>query len=696
MTNTPPSADAPVPGSPRNPIERGAAALRGYLAGEPILPILVLFALNAVDEFDSQTFSLLGPEIADHFGVGVGVFGTITLLVALLVPIVSIPVAYRADRRARMPLAIGGALVWAAFSVTSGLAPVLPLLILARVGSGFGKIVNEPVHGSLISDFYSVEARAKAFGLHSLANTAGTFVALVLSGFVAQLLGWRAPFILFAIPTVLAVLFARRLTEPERGRWEVLETPTAPPLRDTLRRLWGIRSLRYQWIGGAFTGGSVFGVGVLLPFFLRDEFGVAPGLRGVLTGIGTALAAVAVVVGTAAIQRRVNQRPSEGLRLLCWAGVVAGVALGLMAVAPSLILVTLLIWIVMMVFAFVAPGLRAITAIVAPPEIRTSAFALGGLVALGGAFFAVGGFVIGEAAGVRWALAFTAPLFLRGVLYFFKAADYLDDDVERLKPEHAARARQTSSGGPVLLEVAGVTVSYGPVQVLFGIDLEIRRGEIVALLGTNGAGKSTTLNAISGLIEPDTGNVWFEGEPITGAPPEQTVPLGIVQVPGGRGVFPGLSVEENLKMGSFLLRKDRARVNARMAEVLDLFPRLGERLQQAAGSLSGGERQMLTLAQSFLLQPKLLLIDELSLGLAPAVVQELLDAVRSMNAAGVSVVLVEQSVNIALTLADRAYFLEKGEVRFSGPTAELLDRPDLLRSVFLEGAGSVGAGARKR
>ncbi len=278
-----------------------------------------------------------------------------------------------------------------------------------------------------------------------------------------------------------------------------------------------------------------------------------------------------------------------------------------------------------------------------------------------------------------------APVFLRGVLYFFQAARYLDDDVERLPPNTPRRQGEAA----VLLEVKGLTVSYGGVRVLFGVDLEIRRGEVVALLGTNGAGKSTTLNAISGIVEPDGGNVWFEGEPVTGEAPEHTVARGIVQVPGGRGVFPGLTVEENLRMGAFLLRHDGEIAEQRMAEALAMFPRLKERRRQRAGLLSGGERQMLTLAQSFLLRPKLLLIDELSLGLAPTVVQELLEAVRRMNADGVTVVLVEQSVNVALTLAERAYFMEKGEVRFSGPTAQLLKRPDLLRSVFLEGARTV-------
>ncbi len=667
----------------RSPIRR----LSAYLHGEPLFPILVLFGLNAVDEFDSRTFELLGPEIADAFDIRLSRFGLITILVILSVPFVSVPVAYVSDRWRRMPLAIAGAAAWGAFSLASGFAPSLVVLFLARVGSSFGKVVNEPVHGGLIGEFYSKQARVKAFGIHSLANPAGAAVATVLAGVIAEAFGWRWAFYILVIPTLLVLIVASRLREPERGRFEVVEKVKAPPFAETARRLWAIRSLRYQWIGLAFTVGSILGIGILVPFFLRDEFGVGPATRGLLIGVGTALSAVGVLFGTAVAQRRLDDRPSKALVLLCWSGVVAAVALLGIAVSPHLALVMIFIWTVMIVFAFVAPGLNAITAVVAPPEIRSTAFALGGLIALSGSGFTLIGLIVGDRS-VRWAVALMAPVFLRGVLYFFKAATYLDDDVERLDPTHRHKARAETKKGPVLLEATGLTVSYDGVQVLFGVDLEIRRGEMVALLGTNGAGKSTTLNAISGIVEPDGGNVWFDGDPITGLAPEQTAARGLIQVPGGRGVFPGLTVAENLKMGCFLIRRDTALVAERMDEVAELFPRLRERMSQRAGSLSGGERQMLTLAQSFVLRPQLLLIDELSLGLAPALVQELLQSVRRMNESGITMLLVEQSVNIALTLADRAYFMEKGEVRFSGATAELLRRRDLLRSVFLEGAGS--------
>jgi branched-chain amino acid transport system ATP-binding protein len=658
--------------------------LRAYLAGEPVLPIIALFGLNAVDEFDSRTFELLGPEIARHFHIDVARFGIITILVILIVPLISIPVALVSDRRKRMPIAVAGGAVWAAFSLLTGFAPSLAVLIVARVGSSFGKVVNTPVHGSLIGDFYSPAARAKAFGIHALANPAGLAFASVVGGGLAQFYGFRVPFVVLAIPTVVVLVLCARVAEPPRGQFERTETAAAPPLLRTFRRLWAIRSLRYQWIGTAWTAGSVLGIGILVPFFLKDEFGVEPGLRGLILGAGTALSAVAVVGGTAAFQRKIDDSPRVGLRMLCWTGGSAGVALFGLSIAPNLAIFVVLLWFIGMVFAFVVPGLSTITALVAPPELRSSAFAIGGVAALGGLGFSLIGFIIGGAS-LRWAIAVMAPVFLRGVAFFFKAADYIDDDVQRLHPDFVERARR-APGSRILLETTGLTVSYDGVRVLFGVDLEVREGEILALLGTNGAGKSTTLNAISGIVEPDGGNVFFEGEAITGEPPESAVARGIVQVPGGRGIFPGLTVEENLRMGGFLLRRQRALLAERVEETLELFPRLGERRGQRAGSLSGGERQMLTLAQSFLLRPKLLLIDELSLGLAPAVVTDLLVAVRSMNAAGTTIVIVEQSVNVALTLAERAYFLEKGEVRFSGATSDLLQRRDLLRSVFLEGA----------
>src|SRR5947209_5614472 len=241
--------------------------------------------------------------------------------------------------------------------------------------------------------------------------------------------------------------------------------------------------------------------------------------------------------------------------------------------------------------------------------------------------------------------------------------------------------------GGALLSCRGVDVAYDKVQVLFGVDVDIHQGEIVALLGTNGAGKSTLLKAVSGLVHPIAGRIAFDGHDITNATPMRTTQLGIVQVPGGKAVFPTLTVAEHFKAGQWLYaRQDADEVAERTEKVLQMFPRVKERWGNLAGDLSGGEQQQLAVGMAFVARPKLLVIDELSLGLAPIIVERLLEAVRAIHAEGATVVLVEQSVNVALTLASRAYFMEKGQVRFEGATADLLHRDDVLRSVFLDRA----------
>ena len=264
------------------------------------------------------------------------------------------------------------------------------------------------------------------------------------------------------------------------------------------------------------------------------------------------------------------------------------------------------------------------------------------------------------------------------------------------------RWRRSERGAPALtpdqaraqglLVVRGLEVAYDHVQVLFGVDLEVHDGEVLALLGANGAGKSTTLRAVSGLVEPVGGRVFFDGHDITRADANDTAALGIVQVPGGRGVFPALSVADNLRVGGWLHRHDAAYRAEALERVLEHFPILRKRFELPAGDLSGGEQQMLSLGLAFLARPRLLLIDELSLGLAPTVVQGLVGILRDIHAQGTTILLVEQSVNTALELAERAVFMEKGEVRFTGSTRELLERPDVLRAVYLEGAAAAVAG----
>src|SRR4051812_16097168 len=242
-----------------------------------------------------------------------------------------------------------------------------------------------------------------------------------------------------------------------------------------------------------------------------------------------------------------------------------------------------------------------------------------------------------------------------------------------------------------LLSCRGVDMAYGPVQILFGVDFDVAQGEIVALLGTNGAGKSTLLKGVCGLVRPKRGTVMFNGEDVTKLPADVTAHRGIALMPGGKGVFPTLSVAENLRLAAWIIRQDQKRVDEAKAEVETLFPILKSRSSQMAGNLSGGEQQMLALGGALMTRPQLLMIDELSLGLAPTIVAQLLEVVREIHRRGTTIIIVEQSINVALNLAERAVFMEKGAVRFEGATADLLDRPDILRSVFIAGANAAHA-----
>jgi branched-chain amino acid transport system ATP-binding protein len=222
-----------------------------------------------------------------------------------------------------------------------------------------------------------------------------------------------------------------------------------------------------------------------------------------------------------------------------------------------------------------------------------------------------------------------------------------------------------------VLKLDGVVAGYDDVTCVHGVSLEVRRGEIVTLIGANGAGKSTTLKTVSGLLAPRAGIIEFDGQPIAGRSPDAIVALGLVQVPEGRRVFPELSVEENLRVGAYLVA-NRAKVRDMLADVYARFPRLAERRRQLAGTLSGGEQQMLAFGRAMMAQPKLLMLDEPSLGLAPRMVDEVMRSIRMFRESGVTIFLVEQNANLALRLADRAYVMETGQITMSGSGAQLL------------------------
>ena len=337
-------------------------------------------------------------------------------------------------------------------------------------------------------------------------------------------------------------------------------------------------------------------------------------------------------------------------------------------------------------FAMVGPVMQAIV----PYRLRGSGTALITLYIffIGGTGGGLISFMFADAWGPRvTTLVLTIPSAVIGGWIMYRSARHIRKDlslnVQELFDEQDEQRRTAGDGEVPALQLNNIDFSYGPVQVLFDVAFEVRKGETLALLGTNGAGKSSILRVISGLGTPQRGVVRLGGRTVTYTSPQLRSRLGIQQLPGGNGVFPDMTVHQNLVMGAYIHRSDGDDVARRISSVLELFPDLERRQDQRAGSMSGGQQQMLALARVLLHEPEVLLIDELSLGLAPTVVHDLLELVERLQERGQTIILVEQSLNVALSIADRAIFLEKGQVRFEGSAQELLERDDMARAVFL-------------
>jgi branched-chain amino acid transport system ATP-binding protein len=243
-----------------------------------------------------------------------------------------------------------------------------------------------------------------------------------------------------------------------------------------------------------------------------------------------------------------------------------------------------------------------------------------------------------------------------------------------------AATRTASAAGEVMLDVQDIHVFYGNIEAIKGVSLQIRNGEIVTLIGANGAGKSTTLNAISGLQRPRSGKIFYEGHDLTSVPPYDVVTLGLSQAPEGRRIFPRMTVRENLEMGAF--SRPRQNLADDFTRVYDLFPVLKERESQTGGTLSGGEQQMLAMGRALMARPKLMMLDEPSMGLAPMLVERIFDIIKEINAQGTTILLVEQNAHVALEISDRGYVLETGTMTLSDDGATLLTNPH-VREAYL-------------
>ena len=685
-------------------VRRPGRALSEMVGDGPVYPLLILFGLNAVDELDRTAFGILLPNIRDAFGMsntGILSLIAVTAFGALLM---QMPIAIASDRGNRIAIALGGAAVWGVFSVMTGAATAIWMLIIARIGTGVGRAVVDPTHNALLSDFFAVDRRPSVFSFHRAANVLGNFAGPLLAGVLAAAFTWRAPFFVFAIPTVVLVILGLRVKDPVRGAQErraagaseeVSETEEPPPsFGEAWRLLWKIDVLRRMWYSVPFLAVAIVGFISLAGLLYEEVYALDELQRGYLAAVAEPFQFLGLAVGARLGTRLFLRGPALIFKLLRGVAFTCSALVACFALAPNIVLTVIANIALTTVLAILLPGLFATLSLAIPARARSVGFSIA-------AWWAIPGLTIlpligwiADRFGIRAGMLVMVPILVLGGFIISTGGAFIARDINDAWGSSLARSQamvDRHDGRAKLLVVKDLKVGYGPVQVLFDIDLEVAEGEVLAVLGTNGAGKSTLLRAISGVTEADFGAVIFDGRDITHAPPHEIAALGVAQMPGGAGTFPSLTVAENLRAAGWTTRRDREELARRIEEVLEVFPALATRLEEPAANLSGGQQQMLALGMALLSKPRLLLIDELSMGLAPVIVGQLAAMVRRVADEGTTVVLVEQSVNVALTMATSAVFIERGHIRYTGPAQELLNRPDLLRAVFLAGDG-VGGG----
>ena len=684
----------------------GISIRKGLAMGGGATTFVVLLLLASLDELQTAAITVLAPDMRDTFGVSDGTITFIAASSSAFVVFGAIPMGWAADRMKRVPI-IGWSSVFFTFMVfLSGLAPNAFAFFWARFGVGIAKANTIPVHSSILADTYPIGIRGR---LGAIGGGSARLVAVlspVLVGAVAvaangpgEVDGWRWAYYLFGIPVALLAIAAFFLKEPPRGQWEkidvlgesfVEEDPLPVSLDAAFSRLMQIRTIKTVVVGFSALGFGLFTVPVLESLYLEERWNLDPLDRGITITVGGLFAVLGLLYVGPKFDRLWREDPTRSLRMV---GICIGVGTLFKPIQYAVPNVPLFITfgvpqtvLFIAAFAMVGPLMQSIV----PYRLRGSGTALITLYI----FFigAAGGGLISllftDAWGPRTtALVLSVPTSILGGWILYRGARHIRHDlslnVQELLDEQDEEKRRHESGEIPALQVNNLDFCYGPVQVLFDVGFELRKGETLALLGTNGAGKSTLLRVISGLGTPRRGVVRLGGRTITYTSPQLRAALGIHQLPGGKGVFPGMTVHQNLTMGAYIHRRDRDDVTGRIDRVLELFPDLAQRQGQGAASLSGGQRQMLALARVLLHDPEILLIDELSLGLAPTVVQDLLVIIERLQEQGQTIIIVEQSLNVALAVADRAIFLEKGQIRFEGPAQELLERDDLARAVFL-------------
>jgi len=694
--------------------------------GASLFPLGVLFGIELLDQATQSAFNVLTPNIRDAFHLTNAGILLIVAIAGAAALACTLPIAVLADRTNRVRIALVGALVGAAFSIGLGVAQGVVVATIMLVGVSMGQAVIFPTHNSLLADYYPVPARPRIYSAHRSGISVGAIVGVLLGAGLAAAFSWRAPFFFFAVPIVLVVIVGLRLREPPRGRHEqlelseqmlasergepaplddapafdvapdsvaALEIPVeAPPsLGEAWRTVWKIGVLRRIFIALPFLAAAIAGFTSLASLQYQETFHLDAVQRAYLIAPIQLFDLLGLAVGAVIATRLARRDIGLVFRMLTVASLVAAGFAVLFALAPNVPLAFVGNAGIDASLAIVGPGVLAALSLAIPSRVRSVGFSIGALFVLPGFLVLPGVGALGDAVGFRYGLLILVPIFAIGGLIVASAGGLIGRDVQDVWNSMRTRTQMLvdrQAGRLPLLAVRELSVGYDGVVVLADVAIEIGEGEIVALVGTNGAGKSTLLRAIGGVVEADHGAIVFDGRDITHLPPDEIARLGVAQVPGGEGIFPNLRVEDNLRVAAWQGRRRGEHDADMIDEALSAFPTLATRRDERAANLSGGQQQMLALAMATITRPKLFLIDELSLGLSPMVVEQLLGAIESMRRAGTAILLVEQSMNIAVAVADRVYVMEGGVVRFSGTAEELAAHPELLWSVYLEKAST--------
>jgi len=416
-------------GRGRRPSLRDRAIAIG--AGSSLVPLLILFGLNAVDELDRSAFGLLLPEIRDYFHLNLK---GITALSAAVIPaslLVAVPVARLADKRRRVPIALIGAGTWGIFSILTGLVPTIFLLGLTRVGAGLGRAVNDPVHGSLLSDYYKPEARAKVFGAHRAANTVGVFFGPLIAGFIAQAVGWRVPFIVLSVPTFALIGIALvKLHEPPRTGHHLVEGDVR--FREAFGTLWRVQTLRRIWLAFPFLSFVAIGLNQLFSLYYKDVFNVPASTRGVIQAVDAPFIVLGLLIGTPLIDRGIVENPGRVMRRIGAAAAIIGVFILGAAGAPKLGFGIACSYLINIVATSLFAGGFAIVSLVAPPEARASAFAFFNVSALLGILALPFVGAVGDALGLRVGIAMLTPMLLIGAAIIASAGRFVNADIAKV------------------------------------------------------------------------------------------------------------------------------------------------------------------------------------------------------------------------------------------------------------------------